>query len=274
MITVTQYYDHHPINETQILERLAAEGISRADVSAKDLSRFDQDHYGALAATDLLAEALSIGDGTTVLDVCSGLGGTSRYLAYRYGARVVGLDLTETRVEGARHLTELVGLQDKVRYVVGDAGDLQLDPGSFDRLISQEAFLHISDRARLLAGCHRVLKSGGGIGFTDWIASKSLGPAARQRFAEGFAASNIASFDDYRTLLADAGFVDETITDLSGEWREILGQRLEMYRSTRDQSIAQFGDERYQRFISDYEFFIEQIDAGLLGGGRFVAWKQ
>jgi sarcosine/dimethylglycine N-methyltransferase len=274
MTRLTQWYDKHPINEQQILDKLAAEGIEQDQVTAEDLSRFDQDHYGSLDATDLLAQALRIGPDTTVLDVCSGMGGTSRYLAYRYGARVVGLDLTRSRVEGARHLTKLVRLQGRVSYVTGDACDLQFEPESFDRLVSQEAFLHIPDREALFSGCYRVLKKGGGIGYTDWIASDALDQSARQRFADEFVAPSIASFSDYRGLLADAGFSDIEVTDLSAEWRVILGQRLEMYRSLKEQTIAQFGERRYREYIGGYTFFIQQIEAGRLGGGRFVAWKK
>ena len=258
----------------QILDKLAGEGIGREQITAQDLSRHDQDHYGALGATDALASALRIGSGTTVLDLCSGMGGTSRYLAYHYGAKVVGLDLTQSRVEGAKELTALVGLQDQVSYVTGDACDPQFEAESFDCLVSQEAFMHIPDRARLMSGCYRVLKNGGGIGYTDWIGNDGLDPSARQRLAEDFVAPSIASFEEYRECLTRAGFVDIEVTDLATEWREILRQRLEMYRSLKEQTIAQFGEARYRGYLSGYTFFIEQIDAGLLGGGRFVAWKR
>ena len=270
---VTHWYDTHPINAEQILDKLAAEGIARDRVTARDLTRHDQDHYGAQEANDALATALRIGPDTTVLDLCSGMGGTSRYLAYRYGATIVGLDLTRSRVEGAKELTKLVGLDGKVSFVAGDACDLHFEAGRFDCLVSQEAFMHIPRRDALLSGCHRVLKSGGGIGFTDWIANDGLGEPARQKLAQDFLSPHIASFDEYRTGLEQAGFVDVEVTDLATGWREILRQRLEMYRRLKEQTIAQFGEDRYRGFLSGYTFFIEQIDAGLLGGGRFIAWK-
>lgn len=270
---LTHWYDTHPINAEQILDKLAAEGIAKDRITAQDLTRHDQDHYGALEANDVLATALRIGPDTTVLDLCCGMGGTSRYLACRYGATVVGLDLTRSRVEGAQQLTELVGLKDKVSFVTGDACDLQFAAESFDSLVSQEAFLHIAQRDALLSGCHRVLKNGGGIGFTDWIANDGLGEPARRKLAQDFLSPHIASFDEYRTGLEQAGFVNIEVTDLATEWREILHQRLEMYRLLKEQTIAQFGENRYRGFLSGYMFFIEQIDAGVLGGGRFIGWK-
>lgn len=274
MTSLKTFYDEHPINESEILEKLENEGISRADIKAEDLSRYDQDHYGALAATDALAEELGVGPDTYVLDLCAGVGGTSRYLAYRYGATVLGVDLTESRVTGARRLTEIVGLQDKVSYRVGDAAHLDLDSDSVDRIVSQESFLHIGDREDLFAGCQRVLKLGGGIGFTDVLATDRISAAARERFAEGFAAPDLASVDAYEVLMNDAGFTDVRSVDLSDEWLSILHERLEMYRSLEAETVARFGRDRFETYIDIYEFFIAQIDAGAVGGARISGWKR
>lgn len=274
MISLRTFYDEHPINETEIVEKVEGDGIAGSDIRPEDLSRYDQDHYGGLAATDALVEALDIGPGTCVLDLCSGMGGTSRYLAYRYGARVHGVDLTESRVVGARRLTELVGLDDRVSYTVGDAANLELDDGGFDRAISQEAFLHIPAREGVLEGCFRVLKPGGGLGFTDWIATERLGEEARAFFAETFAASRLVGIAAYEELLGAAGFSDISAQDLSEDWRVILIDRLEMFRSLERETVERFGRERFETYIRNYEFFVAQIAAGALGGGRFVAWKR
>lgn len=273
MISLQTFYDEHPINETEIVEKVEADGIARADIRAEHLSRYDQDHYGGLAATDALAEALGIRPGMRVLDICSGMGGSSRYLAYRHGAVVHGVDLTASRVAGARRLTEMVGLGDRVTFGVGDAAHLDLEPGGFDRAISQEAFLHITDRQGLFTGCHTVLKPGGGLGFTDWTATDSLGPQARAFFAETFAAPKLIGILDYVELLKSAGFADIQAMDLSAEWRVILIERLEMFRSLEHETVSRFGQDRFDTYIRNYEFFVDAIGSGALGGGRFVAWK-
>lgn len=274
MISLKTFYDEHPINESEIIEKVEGDGIARSEMSPADLSRYDQDHYGGLEATEALVEALSIEPDMRVLDICSGMGGTSRYLAYHHGVIVHGVDLTESRVAGARRLTEMVGLQGAVTYQVGDAAHLDLDPDSFDRVVSQEAFLHIPGRESVLAGCYGVLKPGGGLGFTDWIATQKLSNDARDFFAQTFAASRVVAMPEYETLLGDAGFEDIEAEDLSDEWREILNERLEMFRSLEYETVARFGQERFDTYIGNYEFFVAQIDAGALGGGRFVGWKR
>ncbi|TCT04537.1 cyclopropane fatty-acyl-phospholipid synthase-like methyltransferase [Tepidamorphus gemmatus] len=274
MISLQTFYDEHPINASEIIEKVEADGIAPDQIRPEHLSRHDQDHYGGTAATDMLVAALRIMPGMRVLDICSGLGGTSRYLAYRHGVSVHGIDLTESRVLGAQRLTEMVGLGDRVTFSVGDATRLDLGEARFDRAISQEAFLHIADRESLFAGCFRVLKPGGALGFTDWTATETLGPDARAFFAETFAAPKLVSLFDYVELMKGAGFVDVQATDLSAEWRGILVERLEMFRSLERETVARFGRERFDTYIRNYEFFVEAIGSGVLGGGRLIGWKR
>jgi len=79
---VIRFYDTHPINEQEILSKLAAKGVSLDALTEEELKEFDQDHYGGFTATDRLAEAAGIQRGHRVLDVCSGLGGPARWLAW------------------------------------------------------------------------------------------------------------------------------------------------------------------------------------------------
>lgn len=72
---VTNYYDTHPINEDEILAKVAAKGANLDALTQDDLRDFDQDHYGGFDATDTLVSLADIRGEHAVLDVCSGLGG-------------------------------------------------------------------------------------------------------------------------------------------------------------------------------------------------------
>ena len=87
---MVDFYERHPISEAQVLEALRRQGKVGA-LAPPDLYEWDQDHYGGLAAVDALARRADIGWGSLVLDVCAGLGGPARFLAHRYGARVIGV---------------------------------------------------------------------------------------------------------------------------------------------------------------------------------------
>ena len=268
---VLAFYDAHPINEAQILAALKRQGKLAGALEPEDLYAHDQDHYGGIAAVDALAEHARIAPGSRVLDVCAGLGGPARYLAHTRRAQVVGVELNAGRAAAAARLSALVGLGGGVRMVRGDATRLPFAEASFDAVVSQEAFLHIADKAALFDGCRRVLKPGGRLAFTDWIAFAGLADRERRRLAEGIAAEALHDVASYRRLIEAAGLCPLSTDDLTAEWRPILEQRLEMYQGMGAATVRQFGRRRQRAFIAAYRLFVGCIEAGTLGGRRFVA---
>lgn len=276
MKIVEAFYDRHPINEAEILSKLQADGASLDALTPEDVTRYDQDHYGGTEATDALVAALALQRGERVLDVCAGMGGTSRYLAWKHGCDVTGVELTAGRTQGANALTARVGLGDRVRVVQGDATALpppELQAASFDAAVSQEAFLHIPDKDALLGGCCRMLRDGGRLGFTDLLATPRLTDDDREKLAGSIHAHSLIPAEDYEAHLRAAGFREVYREDLSPWWSRILRGRLEMYRSLEDETVRRFGQEHHDRYIAGYTHFVEAVEAGRLGGGRFVAVK-
>ena len=270
---VSDFYDHHPINATRVLEALSRPGLGRpGPVTADDLFEFDQDHYGGLAAVDALARRAGIGSTSRVLDVCAGLGGPARFVASRRGSIVVALELHRGRAAGAARLNRLVGARG-VTVVRGDATALPFVRSAFDACLSQEALLHIADKAKVLAECHRVLAPGGRIAFSDWIAFPRLGDRERTQLWEWMAATTLQTLEGYSALLGRAGFSSIQAEDLSAEWRPIVRKRLELHRTLRADGIARLGDERYLQYDQLHAFFVRLIEDGKLGGGRFTATR-
>jgi ubiquinone/menaquinone biosynthesis C-methylase UbiE len=266
---VLDFYDRHPISEAQVLAALGRQGKDPRRLRPEDLWQWDQDHYGGLAAVEALARRAGIGPGSRVLDVCAGLGGPARYLAWRYQARVVGLELNAGRAAGGARLSRLVGLGDRVRMVRGDAERLPFRPGAFTAVVSQEGLLHVPDKAAALRGAARVLAPGGRIAFTDWIATPRLDGLERRRLEEWMAAVTLETLGGYRRLLDGAGFEGVEAEDLSAEWITILRERREMYRRMREDTVARLGERRYAEYTELYAFFVGLVEAGKLGGARF-----
>jgi sarcosine/dimethylglycine N-methyltransferase len=267
---IIDFYDQHPISEDQVLDAVRrARGGTDGTLTADDLFPFDQDHYGGLGAVDALARRAGIDACSRVLDICAGLGGPARFLASRRGCRVVGVELNMRRARGMARLTRRVGLRHAVTVVGGDATALPFATARFDACVSQEALLHVEDKATVLAEAHRVLVPGGRFAFTDWITHPGLGDLERARLEDWMAAVTLQSLDGYRTLLGRAGFRAIEAEDLTDEWRGILKERLVMYRALREDTVRRLGETRYREYDALYAFFVGLVDAGKLGGGRF-----
>lgn len=271
---VVAFYDTHPINEEQILGALAARGHALDDLSEEVLKDHDQDHFGGIAANDILIEAAGIRPEHRVLDVCSGMGGPARYLAHRVGCRVVGLDLTESRHLAAQRLTDRARLRHLVEFRLGDALQMPFEDASFDVVIGQEAWCHVPEKPRLIAECARVVKAGGVIAFTDILRRDLLSGPEMARLTREMAFPDLESLDGYAGLLAANGCTLTRRDDLSGLWARILTERLQMYRSLGPDTARKFGTARSRQWDETYAFFVERFASGGLGGGRFVARRE
>jgi sarcosine/dimethylglycine N-methyltransferase len=270
-LAVVDFYDRHPINEAQVLESARAHAPPFGDLRPEDLWQWDQDHYGGLLAVETLARRAAIRPGMAVLDVCAGLGGPARFLAHQMGVSVTGVDLTHSRCAAGNRLTALVRLSPLVRLIRTDAQMLPFRAAAFDAAVSQEGLLHVPDKGAVLAEVARVLRPGGRLAFSDWVARPRLGDNERRRLDEWMAAVSLQGIDGYRGLLARAGFASIEAEDLSPEWIGILRERLRMYRALRDQTIPRLGAVRYDEYNQLYAFFVGLVEAGKLGGARFTA---
>ena len=268
---VSEFYDAHPINEQQILEKLEQDDVDTSQLSEDTLQNYDQDHFGGVEANDELARLAGLDENCHLLDVCSGMGGPARYQAHNYGCRVTGIDLTESRVAGAIRLTEMVGLSDRVTFQCVNALDNPFPDQSFDVVISQEAFCHIPKKSQLVNECVRVLKMGGRMAFTDILERDPMTEEARERLQNEMMFVELETQAGYGQLLELEGCKVLEMQDVSEIWAEILVARLAMYRSLKGQTVARFGAAHFEKWDNAYDHFVGLFKTGELGGCRFLA---
>src|SRR6476646_2947126 len=267
------FYDRHPISLDIILAKLRANRGHLDGLRPDDLFPHDQDHYGGLVATDELARGAQIANGSRVADFCAGLGGTVRYLAHTYGAKVTGIELTPSRASGAQELIKRVGLQERAQVVEGNVMSVPLADATMDAVVSQESFCHVPDPAKALSEAFRILRKDGRLAFTGWIANEPLSTDDSQLMWDGMSIQPLRSIPDYRRLVEGAGFKVHSATDLTSEWGPILKERLAMYQRLREEARQAGTPMGHDAFHKSYIRFVELIQARKMGGVRMVATK-
>ena len=271
--SAVDFYERHPISADIIRARLKAARGNLDNVVPDELLLHDQDHYGGLAANDALAKAAQLKPGWKVADFCAGLAGPARYYATHYGVDVTGIELTPARVKGANELTKLVGLQDRVRVIEGNVMAVPLADESVDAVLSQEAFLHVPDKAKALHEAHRILKPNGRLAFTDWVAHEPFSDADKKLMWDGMAVTAQMDMPAYVALIESCGFDVEPPQDLTVEWAVILKERMAMYLKLRGEAEQARTAAGHDAFYESYVRLVALVQEGALGGGRFAAVK-
>lgn len=212
-----------------ILAALEKAGKNTHRLTLEDLAPVDEFHVRGRAATLELARAAGLDASKHVLDIGSGIGGTSRCLAKEFSCRVTGIDLTEAYCRAAELLTERIDLAGLVDYRQGDATDLPFDDASFDVVWTEHAAMNIPDKSRLYQEMHRVLKPGGTLAIYDVLA----GPSGPVLFPVPWARTPDTSFlvgpDELRQLLEAAGFMVTNwsdTTDAARTWFASLAEKI------------------------------------------------
>lgn len=209
-------------------------GLNHDRVSWADLAALDQFHTRGLDATVELAELAGISPGAKVIDIGSGLGGPSRYLAANFNCTVKGVDLSPEFVGAATFLAIRCGLEGIVEYQCANALNLPFEDASFDIAWSQHVAMNIADRGRLYSEILRVLRPGGRFAVYDVTAGEESELVFPVPWSPGADTSFLLSAEKMRSALLLAGFRVETWADRSQDGIDWFDNR--MARASADSS--------------------------------------
>ncbi|CAM6084985.1 unnamed protein product [Calypogeia fissa] len=119
----------------------------------------------------------------TVVDVGCGIGGSARYLALKYSAKVKGITLSPQQAQRATSLTAEQVLSQQVGFQVADALNQPFADGEFDLVWSMESGEHMPDKTKFLTELARVTAPNGHILIVTWC-HRDLQPGEKSLTAE------------------------------------------------------------------------------------------
>lgn len=231
-------------------------------------------HVGGEKETGILAKKTHIKKNTTVLDVCSALGGPARYLAKNYGCMITGLDATQHMIDEALKRTQQQGLSHLITFKLGNALDMPFKSEIFDVVIGQDAWCYVTDKNRLLNEANRVLKPRGILAFTDWL---QIGTMTNNEWTElnGFMAfPYIETLEGYTKQLKKLGFNILEKEDLSMDFAQHCHLYQDMLRNKlKNGIITRYGKELYDVADNGLAKWVNAADESKVGRGRIIAQK-
>ena len=204
-LDVSSHYSRGHLRD-RLNTALADDGIDPSHLSTEALAPYDQFHGRGLEATVEIADQLQIEANDHILDIGSGIGGPARYFARRFGCAVTGIDLTAEFCDVARDLTRALGLENRVKFELGDALAMPFSNERFDGAYSMNVSMNIADKVAFYREIHRVLKP------KAWLMLSEIakGAGGDLDYPTPWASSADTSFlstpEETRNGLVEAGF--------------------------------------------------------------------
>ena len=181
------------------------------------------------AQIDLIEELLFWAEVTSenapgnILDVGCGIGGSTLYLANKFGAKATGITLSTVQASRAKERAITAGLEKQVEFQVANALEMPFADNSFDLLWSLESGEHMPDKAKFLAECYRVLRPGGKLILATWCHRETsitgeLTPDEIRHLKEiyrVYCLPYVISLSEYKAIAQSTGFKDIKSDDWS-----------------------------------------------------------
>jgi cyclopropane-fatty-acyl-phospholipid synthase len=197
-----------------------------------------------------IAGKLLLKPGMRVLDIGCGWGGMALTLARDYGARVMGVTLSEEQLKIARARAEKAGLSDRVTFELMDYRKVE---GPFDRIVSVGMFEHVGvPHYRTYFGKVRELLAPDGIALIHTI-GRAAPPGATAPWVEKyiFPGGYVPSLSEAATAFEKEGLVETDIEVWRLHYAETLKHWYQRFQAREAEARALY-DERFCRMWRYY----------------------
>jgi SAM-dependent methyltransferase len=244
------------LSRNNIEQALISAGKDLAHLAPADLGLLEDFHTMGRYATAQLVDLAQITSATGVLDAGSGVGGTARYVADRFGCPVTAVDLTDEYCETNLWLNRLVGLDDRISVRQADVTELPFSDGTFDVAISQHVQMNVADKTRLYAETRRVLQAGGRLALWDITIGADGELDYPLPWADHPARSHLVSPGELRAVIESAGFAVE-------HWNDLTDQAGALMQAMLAQPANPLG---LHAFVADFRRKVENLTQALADG--------
>ncbi|MGH8015153.1 MAG: SAM-dependent methyltransferase [Candidatus Zixiibacteriota bacterium] len=225
---ITEHYGQSKLNQN-LINAIGEMGKTLDNLKPDDLMYMDEFHARGRLATAELAQQAGLDKTKHVLDIGSGIGGPSRFMALNYGCKVTGIDLTKEYCDLAQLLADKFGLGDRLQYLNCSALAMPFENESFDVVWTQHVAMNIPEKEKLYAAAVPCLKPGGIFVIYDILAGENQPihfPVPWSRTPE---TSFLATTGEMNTYLQQAGLKIKA-------WKDRTRETIDWLRAIKEES--------------------------------------
>ena len=209
---IHSYYSPNDLYN-KIIAGLNKLGKDLSKVTLDDLQPVDEFHIRGDTATKELIELADFTPDMHILDVGCGIGGSTRRLSSETGCRVTGIDLSDEYIDTAERLTDLLNMQDRVKFHACSALELPFEDNAFDGVWSLQMNMNVEDKLAWMTETRRVLKPGGRAILYEVCGNKNTPLHFPVPWAQDASMSFLIPPDAFRDVVTAAGFDITNWTD-------------------------------------------------------------
>jgi sarcosine/dimethylglycine N-methyltransferase len=242
-----------------------------------ELAFGEQIHIGGLNASIELAQKANIRAGMSGVDLCCCNGASMRFLVEQlHVSSMTGVDISDRVIEIGEQRCASRGLSDQVRFVQADACDSGLPSECVDFVWSEDAWVYVDDKKKLISEAVRLVKFDGTIAFTDWVTGAAgITPEESTLLQYGLHTPNLQTLAGYCQLLEGAGctiLVSEE-TGLFAPQMSLIAEMLATQYKYDAQQLVPENPGRVDEFVAGLAMLADMARMDKITQVRIVARK-
>jgi SAM-dependent methyltransferase len=202
---IHSYYSPNDLYN-KIIDGLNKLGKDLLNITLDDLQPVDEFHIRGDTATKELIKLAEFTPDMHILDVGCGIGGSTRRLSHETGCCVTGIDLSDEYIDTAHRLTQLLNMQERVKFHATSALELPFDDNTFDGAWSLQMNMNVDDKLSWLKETYRVLKPNGRAILYEVCGNKNTPLFFPVPWAQDSSMSFLVPPASFRDIITSAGF--------------------------------------------------------------------
>lgn len=216
---------------------------------------------------------MELGPNLSLLDVGCGIGGSSVYLAKKFGVDVTGITISETQVSMAQAYAKEQGI--KAKFLVMDADNITLG-NKFDVVWSIEAISHFMNRGSFFKKSADILKPGGSLALTDWFVVENLDEKNKkiiESIKSGMLVPNMDTMNNYVQSIESTGLKIVNRENISQQVAKTWDISLDIIKNKSFWKLALTKGKDFVKFLEAFKAMKDGYTSGALAYGIIVAQK-